>query len=298
LAALAVVPLPAAAAPKVVASIKPIASLVEGVMEGIDKPSIIVGGGQSLHTFSMKPSDAKALNNAEVVFWVGEGLEAFLEKPIHALAGRARVVPLIDATGLRLLKGREGGVWDEHADDHEEHQHEDHQEIDGHIWLDPANAIAMVSAISAALSEVDSANSINYAKNAKSLTARIETLDVELKQSLAPVVKRPFIVFHDGYQYFETHYGLNGSGSITVSPDRIPGAKRVGAIKDKIQSLQAACVFAEPQFEPKLVQTLIDGTTAKTGTLDPEASTLPAGPELYFNLMRGLAKNLRNCLQP
>ncbi len=267
-------------------------------MEGIAKPSIIVGGGQSLHTFSMKPSDAKALNNAEVVFWVGEGLEAFLEKPIHALAGRARVVPLIDATGLRLLKGREGGVWDEHADDHEEHQHEDHQEIDGHIWLDPANAIAMVSAISAALSEVDSANSINYAKNAKSLTARIETLDVELKQSLAPVVKRPFIVFHDGYQYFETHYGLNGAGSITVSPDRMPGAKRVGAIKDKIQSLQAACVFAEPQFEPKLVQTLIDGTTAKTGTLDPEASTLPAGPELYFNLMRGLTKNLRNCLQP
>jgi zinc transport system substrate-binding protein len=298
---LAVVGGSAQAAPKVVVSIKPIASLVEGVMAGVGTPTVIVGAGQSLHTFSMKPSDAKSLNTADVVFWVGEGLETFLDKPIRSLSGTATVVALMDAPGLTLLKGREGGVWEEHAGEHAGHEHDHDQdhadhETDGHIWLDPDNSKAIVNAVHLALSGVDATNAAIYAANAKSLSQRIDALDLELKQNLAPIAQRPFIVFHDGYQYFEAHYGLNAVGSMTVSPDRMPGAKRVGEIKDKIRTLQAACVFAEPQFEPKLIQTLIGGTSAKTGTLDPEASTLPAGPNLYFDLMRGLAKNLRNCL--
>ncbi|MSQ86256.1 MAG: zinc ABC transporter substrate-binding protein [Alphaproteobacteria bacterium] len=297
----ALVPMSAMAAPKVVVSIKPIASLVDGVMAGVGVPTVIVGAGQSLHTFSMKPSDAKALNTADVVFWVGEGLETFLDKPIRALSSTATVVALMDAPGLTLLKGREGGVWEEQADEHADHDHDhsqdhDDHEVDGHLWLDPKNAKAVVNKVHLTLSQIDTVNAAIYAANAKSLSQRIDVLDLELKQNLAPIAQRPFIVFHDGYQYFEAHYGLNAVGSMTVSPDRMPGAKRVGEIKDKIRTLQAACVFAEPQFEPKLIQTLIGGTSAKIGTLDPEASTLPAGPNLYFDLMRGLANNLRNCL--
>jgi zinc transport system substrate-binding protein len=290
---------PAFAAPKVVASIKPVASLVAGVMAGVGEPAIIVGGGQSLHTFSLKPSDAKALTGAEVVFWIGPGLEAFLEKPINALAGRAAVVALLDAPGLRVLKGRAGGVWEAHKDDDHDHGHDhDHdQDFDGHIWLDPMNAKAMVNGIYVALSEVDAANAAVYAANAEKLNLKIDALDAELKQRLAPISAKPFVVFHDGYQYLETRYGLNAVGSITVSPDRLPGARRVSEIKAKVGSLKAACVFAEPQFEPKLIQTLIEGTNASTGTLDPEASTLPPGEDLYFNLMRGLADSLSTCLK-
>jgi len=299
LAAVAVcLSVPASAAPKVVASIKPVASLVAGVMAGVGAPSIIVGGGQSLHTFSMKPSDAKALNEAEVVFWVGPGLEAFLEKPINALAGRAVVVALADAPGLRVLKGRAGGVWEKDSHDHGDHGHNhDHDhDFDGHIWLDPMNAKAMVNGIYIALSEVDAANAAAYEANAKNLSARIDALDAELKKKLAPVAAKPFVVFHDGYQYLETRYGLNAVGSLTVSPDRLPGARRVSEIRAKVASLKASCVFAEPQFEPKLVNTLIEGTAARTGSLDPEASTLPAGEGLYFDLMRGLAGSLTKCL--
>jgi zinc transport system substrate-binding protein len=296
-------PLPAWAAPKVVASIKPVASLVEGVMTGVGRPTVIVGAGQSLHTFSMRPSDAKALNDADVVFWVGEGLETFLAKPIVSLSRGASVVALMDGPGLRLLKGRDGGVWENHTDDAAAHDHDhDHDhgpsDTDGHIWLDPLNAKAMVNTIYIALSEVDAANTATYAANAATLSVRIDALDAELKRSFSDVKDRPFVVFHDGYQYLESRYGLNAVGSITISPERMPGARRVGEIKAKIKTLQAACVFAEPQFEPKLVQTLIDGTSARTGTLDPEASTLPPGPELYFDLMGGLAANLTRCLQP
>ncbi|MSO97649.1 MAG: zinc ABC transporter substrate-binding protein [Rhodospirillaceae bacterium] len=285
----------ASAAPKVVVSIKPIASLVEGVMAGVGTPGVIVGSGQSLHTFSMRPSDAKALNDAEVVFWVGEGLETFLAKPLLALSGRATIIELSQTPGLTLLPGREGGVWEEHDEDHDAPGVDHDHQLDGHVWLDPANAKAIVRAVQVALSQADSTNAPAYAANAKAVIARIEALDAELRATLDPVKHQPFVVFHDGYQYFEKHYGLNAAGSITVNPDRMPGAKRVGEIKDKIKSLKAACVFAEPQFEPKLVQTLVEGSDANTGTLDPEASTLRAGADLYFELMRGLAANLKAC---
>ncbi|MDX2145154.1 MAG: zinc ABC transporter substrate-binding protein [Rhodospirillaceae bacterium] len=292
---------PAWAAPKVVVSIKPIASLVEGIMAGVGVPSVIVGGGQSIHTFAMKPSDARALNDADVVFWVGEGLETFLAKPIASLTSGATVVELVDTPGLTVLKSREGGMWESHAEeqavDHG-HDHDHGHDFDGHIWLDPANAKAMVKTIEIALSEVDSTNAQAYAANAAAVLARIDALDAELRHALAPIKARPYVVFHDGYQYFERAYGLNAVGSITVSPERAPGAKRVAEVREKIGSLKAACVFAEPQFEPKLVGMLIEGTAAKTGTLDPEAATLPAGPELYFDLMRGLARNLTACLAP
>jgi zinc transport system substrate-binding protein len=197
-------------------------------------------------------------------------------------------------------------VWETHQHDHDHsheqkhdhgHDHDGAHDVDGHIWLDPENAKAIVKMAEIALSEVDPTNAATYTANAKALTARIEVLDQELRTSLGAVKDRPFVVFHDGYQYLEARYDLNAVGSITVSPDRMPGAKRIGEIKDKVKSLKAACVFAEPQFEPKLVQTLIQGTDAKTGTLDPEASTLPAGPNLYFDLMRGLAANLTACLK-
>ena len=285
----------AVAAPKVVVSIKPLGSLVEGVMAGVGTPSVIVGGGRSLHTFSMRPSDAKALNDAEVVFWVGEGLETFLAKPLLALSGRATIIELSQTPGLTLLPGREGGVWEEHDEDHDAPAVDHDHQLDGHIWLDPVNAKAIIGAVQLALSQADRPNASVYAANAKAVMARIEALDDELRATLGPVKHEPFVVFHDGYQYFEKHYGLNAVGSITVNPDRMPGAKRVGEIKNKIKSLKAACVFAEPQFEPKLVQTLVEGSDAKTGTFDPEASTLRAGPDLYFELMRGLAANLTAC---
>jgi zinc transport system substrate-binding protein len=297
---------PAAAAPKVVASIPPVASLAAGVMQGVGAPTTIIPPGASLHSFALKPSDARALDDADVVIWVGDGFEAFLEKPIATLAGRATVLALIDAPGVTALKGREGGVWESHDDhdhDHDRDQHDDHDthedhahDVDGHIWLDPANAKAMTMAIAGTLSARDPANAPAYAANALKLAERIDALDAELAAALAPIRSRPFVVFHDATQYLEAKYGLNAVGAITVSPDRPPGARRIAEIKARIASLNAACVFAEPQFEPKLVATLIEGTPARAGTLDPEGSRLQPGTELYFQLMRALAADLSACL--
>ncbi|TCM70720.1 zinc ABC transporter substrate-binding protein [Rhizobium sp. BK068] len=290
-------------APVVVTSIKPVHSLVSAIMQGVGTPELIVDGAASPHTYNMKPSNARALQNAKVVFWVGPGLEAFLEKPLEAIGSDAVVAELDKAPGLTKLKFREGGAFEPHDDgDHDEAAHagadhdHDHGAFDTHLWLDPQNAKAMAAEITTTLVAADPANALTYQANAKTLDDRLDALDKEITGIVSPVRDKPFIVFHDAYQYFENRYHVRVAGSITVSPETIPGAERIAEIHKKVGELGATCVFAEPQFQPRLVDVVIEGTKAKAGVLDPEAATLDAGPDLYFNLMRGIGKSMKDCL--
>lgn len=298
---------PASAEPKVVASIKPIHSLAAGVMEGVGTPTLLVGGAASEHNYTLRPSDARALSEADVVFLVGKGLETFLTGPLANLAGESRVVELAEVDGIERLPLRRGIDWEAHEHDHAEAAHDPdglgdgHTDdapapYDGHIWLDPDNARRIVAAMAETLSEADPGNAAIYQANAKRLAARITELDRALAAELAPIRDVPYVVFHDAYHYFEKHYGLAAAGSITISPEQPPGARRLSEIRDKIARLQVRCVFAEPQFEPTLVETVREGTAARTGVLDPLGAALPSGPDLYFEVMRGLARSLRGCL--
>ena len=293
----ALVPSPAGArAPDVVVSIKPIHSLVASVMAGVGEPQLIVAGGSSPHVYNLKPSDARKLEKAQLVFWVGPILEGFLEKPLASLADKADIVELDRSPSVALLPARRGGDWEAHEDEDEHTHAASAAEQDGHLWLDPENAKAIVQIAEAKLAALDPANAARYASNAAALAQRLEALDAGLRRRLAPVRGRPFVVFHDAYHYLERRYGLKAIGSITINPEHLPGAQRIQAIHTKVAALGAACVFSEPQFEPRLVETVIEGTQARTGALDPEGASLHAGPELYFTLMDGLADGLATCL--
>jgi zinc transport system substrate-binding protein len=293
-------PTAALAAPQVVVSIKPIHSLVASIMKGIAEPELILKGAGSPHTYQMKPADAEMLQNAHLVFWVGPELEKFLEKPIESLSSDAKVVELEDAPGLARLPMREGGTFEPHDDGDEGHAEEAHDhhdgEYDAHIWLNTGNAKVIAKAIAAALGKADAANAPRYDANLAVLETNLDALSAELKATVAPVKDKPIVVFHDAYQYFEKEFGIRVAGSITVSPETLPGAARISQIHEKLKTLGTSCVFAEPQFEPKLVNVVLEGTQAKSGTLDPEAATLPEGPDLYFELMRGLAGSIKACL--
>ena len=312
---------------KVVTSIKPVHSLVSGVMVGVGVPSLIIDGAGSPHTYSLKPSQAKQLQDAKLVFWMGDELETFLEGPIENIAQNATAIKLIDAHGLKKIKFREGGMFDDHGhDDHDEHDHEkhddhddekhakkehddheDHEDHDGHddhghgefdphVWLDPVNAKAIVHEIEEALVKADPEHASIYETNAHKMMEKLDTLTAELREELEPVHEKGFIVFHDAHQYFEQRFDLAAIGSITVSPEAMPGAERVSELREKILELNATCVFSEPQFEPKLVETLVEGTGARTGVLDPLGATLAKGPGLYFQLIRNMASSLKKCL--
>ncbi|KXO74100.1 zinc ABC transporter substrate-binding protein ZnuA [Brucella anthropi] len=316
----------------VVVSIKPLHSIVSAVMQGVGEPKLIVQGAGSEHVYSLKPSDAEAIEHAKVIFWAGPSMETFLDKPIDTLGDGAKVVALGEADGLTKLKFREGGPFEAHDHGHEGHDHgaeghdhahndkkdaadadkghnhaaeasesghehhHGHGEYDLHFWLDPQNGKVLATDIARTLSESDPEHAAQYEKNAKDYGEKLDALTKDVASELEPVKDKPFIVFHDAYQYFENRFGVKAAGSITVSPEKAPGAARIKEIHEKIETLGATCVFSEPQFEPKLVKTVIDGTDAKTGVLDPLGAELKDGPDLYPQLIRNLADSLKDCL--
>lgn len=289
------------AAPNVVTTIKPVHSLVSAVMKGVGEPAILVDGAASPHGYALKPSQAAALQDADVIFWIGPELETFLEKPIETIAGKAESIALIDVDGVKTLAPREGGAFEAHDHGEEEghahgHDHAHGEEVDGHVWLDPENAKAFVAAIAAALEKADPANAAVYGANASAETARLDALIAATKEKLKPVAGKGFIVFHDAYHYYEARFGVEAAGSITVNPEVAPGAERIAELQAKLKDLGAACIFSEPQFEPKLVATITEGTSARTGTLDPLGASLDNGPDLYHQLIDGLTESLTGCL--
>lgn len=287
---------------KVLVSIKPVHSLAVAVMEGAGAPDLLIKGAGSEHSYTLRPSEARAIAAADIVIRVSKTLETFLDKPIASLAKGARVVTLAELPGVKLLPIREGGAHEAHnhgpAHGHDGHVEGDaHDEGDDpHLWLDPANAAAIADGLATIFAEARPAQAALFKDNAAKLKARLAAFDADLAQRLAPVKAKPFITFHDAYQYFEAHYGIASAGSITLSPERQVGAARLKAIRGKIEAAHAVCVFAEPQFEPKLVDTLIEGTDARKGVLDPLGADLPEGREQYFTLLGNLAKSLTACL--
>ena len=295
--------------PRVVVSIAPIYSLVAGVMQGVTQPDLLVEGGGSPHGYMLRPSEARMLAKADLIIWVGPALEGFMEKSLQNLAKGAHKLELMEALKGHLLPMREGGSWEAHAGHemdedssrlgeehhhHETHGHDSHDEgeFNPHLWLSPLLAKEIVSETVRHLVAIDPEHAAVYQQNETRLHARLEGLYQELNDKLVPYKDIPYIVFHDAYPYFEAAYGLSPVGSITVDPERKPGAKRISEIREKIKELNALCVFSEPQFEPRMVDIIIEGTGARKGILDPLGAELIADDDSYFKLLNNLVDNL------
>jgi len=298
---------PAKADIKVVASIKPIHSLAIYLMDGVGKPDLIVDGYASPHGFAMKPSHAKMLQNADLIFWVGEDLENFLEKPLKSIAKKAEKIELMEIKGIKKLKFRERNIFEEHDDhghdEHKEHGHKEdkhddhhehaHGEHDPHIWLDPINAKAILSEMAEHLIENDSKNASKYKANLKKAHKDLDNLTKKVKSEL----KKDFnsIVFHDAYQYFEKRFDVNVLGAFTVNTDVLPGAEQLAKIREIIEHEKVTCVFSEPQFNPDIIKAVSKDMKINTGVIDPLGATLNPGKDLYFNLIRNMYVSFKGC---
>ena len=290
------------ATPRTVVTIKPIHSLVAAVMAGIGQPHLLVTGAASPHGHALKPSQARALAAAELVVWVGPEMESFFIKTAGSLPTTTTVLTLIMEPEVIKLRARRGGAWQGHevdedhqgaSDEHAEGRHD----IDGHLWLDPENGRAIVALVADRLAGLDPANAAAYRANAIRVTRELQALEQEIAGLLAALRHVPYVVFHDAYQYFEARFRTNAVGSISISPDRPPSARRLLDIRRRIKGSGAVCVFAEPQFEPRLVDTVREGTPARAATLDPLGAAIEAGPDAYAALLRDLALALASCLE-
>ena len=292
---------------KVVTSIKPIHSLVSYIMEGVGSPDLIVDGYNSPHGFSLKPSHAKMLQEADIVIYVGEGLEEFLEKPLESLAQNAVKFELLKQSGMKKLKFRERNIFEGHDDhdhdkkakkeDHDDHGHDDHGhghgEFDPHIWLDPMNAKIIIKKVTNQLSKLDKDNSSAYKSNSKKALKEIDNLIKQVKSDINKDAK--VVVFHDAYQYFEKRFDVNIIGALTVNTDVLPGAEQLAEIREVIEHEKVTCVLSEPQFNPDIVKTIANDTNINMGVLDPLGAKLDKGKTLYFNLISNISSSLKNC---
>ena len=301
----------AEAEPKVVTSIKPIHSLVSYVTDGVGRPDLLVDGSSSPHTFQLKPSHATMLQEADIVFWIGEDLESFLETPLDSIAANAKRVTLMDSDQIELLKFREKNVFDDHHDDHDEHEdhadgHDDHDEHEGHddhahhhgehdihFWLDPEIAKSIVNITARELSEIDPNNKSTYEKNAANAIDDLEELINVTKSKINS--NATYIVFHDAYQYFEHRFGIEVIGALTVNPEVLPGAKQLSEIREVIEHENVNCLFSEPQFNPSIANTIAKDTGIKAAVLDPLGAELDPGKDLYFELISDMASSFENC---
>ena len=296
---------------KVVASIKPIHSLASYLMEGIGKPDLIVDGYSSPHGFALKPSHAKMLQEADIIFYVGEDLENFLEKPLKSIAKKAEKIELMEIKGLNKLKFRERNIFDGHddhghdedghkEDDHDDHGHDEdgheghaHGEYDPHIWLDPENAKVILNEMVEHLIENDEKNASTYKKNLKNAEKDLDKLVKKVKSDLNKDFKS--IVFHDAYQYFEERFNVNVMGAFTVNTDVMPGAEQLAEIREIIEHDKVSCIFSEPQFNPDIINAVAKDMNIKTGVLDPLGATLEPGKDLYFDLIKNMSKSFKGC---
>ena len=316
--------------PNVAADIAPIHSLVSKVMDGVGEPKLVIQSGASPHGYRLRPSEAKALQDANLIFWMGEELTPWLEGAIDTLASNASVTGLLDQEGVVLHEFREGALFEAHDhsahddhddhddhkdhDDHDDHKdhddHDDHKDHDDHddhddhghgahdphAWLSPENAKLWLNIIASKLSVADPENAANYFTNAAAGQAEIEDMVAEVSETLKPVQGGKFVVFHDAYQYFENDFDFYASGAISLSDASDPSPARIARIQKRIRDEGIQCVLAEPQFKKGLVATVMEGSEATASVIDPLGADIKPGPMLYTQLIKNMAKKIKDCL--
>lgn len=327
---------PAQGEPNVVVTIKPLHSIVSAVMQGVGEPTLLIDGGTSPHGFTLRPSQAEALQESDLVVWIGPALESTLDGSIETLAHHATVLAAMEVDGITLHSyddhahdehgydehGHDDHATDDHGHDdhghddhgHDEHGHDDHAaeehghdehddhghahvgEYDPHIWMDPANAAVIAASTAHALSDIDPANAETYKANVTAFEGELTDITARLTAQLSPHHESPFIVFHDAYRYFRVRFDLENVVPMVVNPEVPPGAHRLEELREEITHEGISCAFAEPQFTPRVLNAITDGLDVTVGTLDPLGADLDAGPGMYLALLQSNADAIVSCL--
>ncbi|WP_438764948.1 zinc ABC transporter substrate-binding protein [Kushneria sp. TE3] len=308
--------------PRVAVDIAPVHSLAAQVMGDLGTVDMVMPPGASPHGYSMRPSEASTLDSADVVFWIGPALTPWLADSIQTLAGGADAVALLDAAGTTQLDYREGATFEAHGHGHDDghdhanngghghddghdhgggHSHDDdhgHTGLNPHAWLDPENARAWLAVMAQTLAGADPAHAETYHHNARDAQQRLDGLIADTEQRLADDHDTRFIVFHDAYQYFEERFNVHAAGAISIGDASSPGPERIRELQDRVESLNVQCVFSEPQYNPRMIDSIFGDMPINTSiVLDPLGAGIEPGPELYGELITHIVTSIEACAE-
>ena len=276
--------------------------IAAAITKDVAIPELLLQPGTSPHDYSMKPSDIRKIASADFIFWVGEDLERFLEKPLDRFSQTFSVLAVMDAPEVKVQKflmaadegeGSHEGKGEEAHTGHDDHDHGDH---DPHIWLEPHNVIAIAKAMEKALVAGDKVHEAIYKANFKHFEEQVNAADQRNRQLLKPISDKGFFVFHDAWGYFTKHYDLKVAGVFTLSPEQQPGARHIAEIRQKIKAEGNTCIFREPQFQPAYLDSVIHDLNVQVTELDPLASQVSVDPQSYPDFLERTAKTINSCL--
>lgn len=288
---------PAQADVRVLTSIQPLQLIAAAVQDGVGKPEVLLPPGASPHHYALRPSDVRRVADADLLYWIGPDMEGFLPRVLNGRSKPTVAVQGLPGMSLRHF-GEDSHSHEEHADDPDEHDH-DHRpgSLDAHLWLSTVNARVIAARMVADLSAADPANAARYQSNLKGFEQRLDGLDQSLKQRLAGVAGKPFFVFHEAFDYFESAYGVKHAGVFSVAQEVQPGAQHVAAMRKRLQEVGKTCVFSEPPLRPRLAETLTAGLPVKLAELDALGGTLAVDANGYETLLTNLGNGLAGCLE-
>ncbi|MWQ14765.1 zinc ABC transporter substrate-binding protein ZnuA [Glaesserella parasuis] len=289
----------------VLTTVKPLGFIANAITDGVTETKVLLPTSASPHDYSLKPSDVEQLQSAQLVVWIGEEMETFLEKSIEKLP-KEKVLTLENVPAIKELVEHSGEEKEEHHEHkhghshnhtHHAHSHDGHNhDEDWHIWLSPQASEHIAEQIAERLSQQLPEQKAKIAENLANFKTTLATKNSEIAKQLAPVKSKGYYTFHDAYGYFEDAYGLKSLGSFTINPTVAPGAKTLNAIKKSIAQKKAQCLFAEPQFTPKVIESLSKGTSAKVGQLDPLGAKIDLSKNAYPEFLQSLADQFGGCL--
>ncbi len=277
--------------PKVMTDIVPVQSLVDMVMGDIGQADALMPPGVSPHSFALRPADATALANADVVIWTGPGLSLWLAEPLTTLAPDAATLVLLDTSGWQRLDVRNDPSFPVAPNP------DTPSATDPHAWMDPDIAAVWLGHIATTLADADPDNAAIYRANAAAAATALRDLGAEIATRLAPLADRPFVLPHDGYLYFENRFGLHPVGAITLSGATNPGPADLAELRDLVKAGGINCILTDAETSPKWVDLLSEGvadiTTAK---IDGLGGSYPPGADNYPTMLRQMTDSLVDCL--
>lgn len=282
---------------RIVSSIAPVHAIVVAVGGDRVQADLLLKGSASPHHFSLKPSQAQLLQKADFVVLVDFGLESFLAKSLRSLTP-GRSIELSEAPNIQLWETREIGVLSSeyvksHSHGHD-HGHASHHD-DLHLWLDPMNAIEIAGYLATVLSDADPAGETIYRENAAIFRDRVESATKTIRSQLSPYSNRPYVVFHDAFQYFEKRFGLMSPAVLTLNPEMAPSAKVVSEIREYLLSSGTQCVYREPQFSPSILRSMTEGLPITIAELDPLGEGMAIDADYYPQIILEMAQSFESC---
>lgn len=291
----------------VLTTVKPLGFIASAITDGVTNTQVLLPMSASPHDYNLKPSDIEKLKSAQLIVWVGDEMETFLEKAVDKfpeekvleLEDVAAIKAIVDATKKEGKHEHHDHDDDDHDDDHHEHHHDHHghsHDKDWHVWLSPVASEHIAEQIAQRLSQQMPEQKAKIEANLANFKTSLNKKNSELTAQLSKAKGKGYYTFHDAYGHFERAYGLNSLGSFTINPTIAPGAKTLNKIKHSIKEHQAQCLFAEPQFTPKVIDSLSKGTAVKVGRLDPLGEKVAMGKDAYPQFLQSIADQFSECL--